>query len=137
MSEVELIGGPRTSTTFSSNCLDVTFPFPGTVRRSSISISDLTLAIVATLCRLEEVDAKARNKAIFGFLNDSEASKSRLWPLLESKAFIPTTAGNLKRAVEVYDPKNRRLHHLFGDAADFPTSDVLAQPEVDGWQAVS
>lgn len=100
------------------------------------------------------MDASARDKALLNLLDDSALANSRIWPSLLKNAVIPTRAGSLKKASDLYDPNNRSLHSLLEGTECFPDKRYTSKQTVslfdlkqemsmqarlytihDGWQA--
>ena len=80
-------------------------------------------------CRLEQVDATSRDKAVHKILEDPEASSSRLWPQLQKQAFVPTAAGVLKKVTDLYAP-DKSLQELLEGEDCFPADSYVSNKKV-------
>ena len=75
------------------------------------------------------MEASSRDKAMHQILEDPEASSSKLWPLLQRQAFVPTAAGVLKKVAELYTP-NKSLQDLLDGEDCFPADSYVSNKKV-------
>ena len=72
------------------------------------------------------MEASSRDKAVHKILEDPEASNSKLWPLLQRQAFVPTAAGALKKVADLYAPEQSLQDLLEGEDC-FPADSYLSK----------
>lgn len=71
---------------------------------------------------MHDVDAKARDAALLGFLRQPGAQRLPLWAELQEAAFVPNGAGSLCVAAELCDPTNPKLLCLMDRTSRFPAA---------------
>ena len=81
-------------------------------------------------CRIEEVDAAARDRAMKQLLGSTASPDSPLWSTLESLAFVPTASGGLYKASQLFDSRKRQLDVLVDKADSFPASHFADSEQV-------